>query len=188
MRRGDTLYSLSKRHHVSLEALLAANGMYSPADLKAGATLLIPAAAAPSDRDPGGAPATRPSNAKALSAQIDHSRPENKTGMLQDGRTVSDLPAGESRSGYKLNNRLLLEPEFQNPGYGVIGDAASEELEGYGAGLKAGFHPKPDTSFVGILGWSADFSAKSNTDSLRGPDIDASITGLGAGVGMRHSF
>ncbi len=47
VRRGDTLYGIARRFHISVYNLMAANGIGSARDLRAGRTLVIPSAAAP---------------------------------------------------------------------------------------------------------------------------------------------
>jgi murein DD-endopeptidase MepM/ murein hydrolase activator NlpD len=65
MRRGDTLYSIARRHGVPLAALIEANGITNPSRVPAGAAIVIPPSATAPRRGAGNsrprpAPATPP--------------------------------------------------------------------------------------------------------------------------------
>jgi murein DD-endopeptidase MepM/ murein hydrolase activator NlpD len=62
IKQGDTLFGLSKRHHVSVAELMSVNGLTSPA-LKPGQTLYLPAG-----RSAGKKPLTRPTDAASAVA------------------------------------------------------------------------------------------------------------------------
>ena len=71
VKQGDTLYGLSKRHHVSISELMSVNGLNSP-NLKPGQTLYLPKGASagrkPLTRQPEVASATAPKNPVAAAA------------------------------------------------------------------------------------------------------------------------
>jgi LysM repeat protein len=191
--QGDTLYSLSRRYGVSQAALMAANGLASPRELRAGMRLRLPGrsqtAPAPKPRS-----AASRKSAKQPAALPDPCRALNTPDIRPDGvmAGIADpspgpIPPLSIPTTYNVNPDLTIGPEYKNAGASLLSNP-DNDLGGYGAGLKARFQTKTGASLIGMFGYSMDFSASKNTDKALGVDANASIGGFGAGVGLRRSF
>lgn len=191
--QGDTLYSLSRRYGVSQTALMAANGLASPGELRAGMRLRLPgrshAAPAPkprsaASRKSGKQPAALPDLCRDL--KTPDIRPDGVMAGIADP-LPGPTPPLSIPTTYNVNPDLAVGPEYKNAGASLLSNPGND-FGGYGAGLKARFQTKTGASFIGMFGYSMEFSASKNTDKALDVDANASIGGFGAGVGLRRSF
>lgn len=190
---GETLYSLGRRYGVSQDALMAANGLDDPKALRAGMRLRLPGRprAAPARKS---CPAPSAKSAKRSAVPPDPCR-ALKTPDIHPGGVIAGIadpspgpkPPLSIPTIYKVSPTLTIEPEYKNAGATLLANPGGD-FGGYGAGLKASFTTQSGANFVGMFGYSLDFSASENPDKALGRDAAASIGGLGAGVGLRRSF
>ncbi|QLA16967.1 LysM peptidoglycan-binding domain-containing protein [Desulfolutivibrio sulfoxidireducens] len=187
VQSGETLYSLSKRYHVSLPALLDANGITSPNALTAGTRLRIPTAH--------GATAQRKNRLSTKTATMpetlraDWKSSETKYGIM--GIPPQDAPPSSgSITDIPLRHGAVLSPEHRDPGAVIMAGAANkkEDFQGHSVGMVTRIPAGKDTQFVTTMGYAVDVSVNKSDASKIGYQTDTSIGGLGYGLGLRHSF
>lgn len=202
---GETLYSLARRYGVSLDRLLAENGIGAPDKVQAGARLRIPAAS-----DPGSNGRTAPVHpAVPAVSGVRPPRPEktpapkaatgsgvaarwnipDQTAAIMGNPPKPDPPRQGSLLDVPLKGGGTLSPEHRDPGAVVVSDAAGkEDFSGHALGLRTTLPAGKDTQVVTTLGYGVEASVKKSETSRVGYETDTSIGGLGYGLGIRHSF
>ncbi|MGK7931011.1 MAG: peptidoglycan DD-metalloendopeptidase family protein [Microcystaceae cyanobacterium] len=116
VQTGDTLNSIARRHGISTQELIQANGIYNPNLIKANQTLIIPTTANP-----------KTAQETAQLANVSFPRPENRS--LSTERLKQDLVSVQADYQPREAQGIEIEWENEDEQETIVGEAINPEWQ-----------------------------------------------------------